>query len=175
MRSLLLALGVFLFCAPAQAHVFIEPDLGFEFGTDKQNYSYTDGTAPKSSSFSQNGSSYGLTGGYRHQRYFIGAQYEKGMAGHITDISATFGMWIALRVRVWGSYIFSAKDEVSKGSGYKAGIGFTLNKLFNLNFEYAARSYNEYTATTASTLTYSGTTNSFKVFVSIPIPRFGNL
>ncbi|MGZ3650117.1 MAG: hypothetical protein ACXVB9_09825 [Bdellovibrionota bacterium] len=175
MRSLLMALGIFLLCAPAHAHVFIEPDLGFEFGTDKQSFTYTDGTAGSTSSSSQNGASYGLTGGYRHQRYFVGAQYEKGMGGHITDISANFGMWIALRIRVWGSYIFSAKDEVAKGSGYKAGMGFTLTKLFNLNFEYAARSYNQYTATTAPTLTYSGTTNSFKVFFSVPIPRFGNL
>ena len=48
----------------ARAGVYLEPDLGFEFGTSKQDFKYTN-AAGTSSSNSQNGVTYGAALGFR--------------------------------------------------------------------------------------------------------------
>ena len=103
---------------------------------------------------------------------FGALQYEKGMGGHITDLTVLAGIYLGLTTRFWLGYIVSSKDEVSKGSGFKAGAGVSIGPVLSLNGEYDSRSYGTYTGLAASTLTYSGTTNSFKVTLSAPIHLF---
>ncbi len=171
MKFTIALLGLLLFSLNAEAHTYIEPGFGFEYGSSKQSI-VSSNSPTVASDYSVNGFTYGAALGYRYHFYFLGAQYEKGLSGHVTDINAFVGGNIAIRVRVWFSYIFSSKDDVSSGSGYKMGVGVAVFKLFSVNGEYSSRSYNKYTGPLAYTgLTYSGSTNTFRLTVSLPSPR----
>lgn len=165
------AFTLFLMALPARAGVFLEPDLGFEFGSSTQDFKYTNAPENKSD-YSQNGLTYGVALGYRKTLLYGAAQYEKGMGSHISDITVLAGLYLGLSTRFWLGYIVSAKDEVSSGSGFKAGIGTSIGAFLCLNGEYDKRTYSTYQGVTASTLTYSGTTNSFKVTLSAPLHLF---
>ena len=170
-HCLAVILGCFFLSTNAHAHFYAEPDLGFEFGTTKQTFVSSNSPA-LSSSYNNNGVTYGLGAGYRYNLAYLGAQYEKCLAGHVTDISAIVGYNIAIKVRLWAGYIFSTKDDVSSGSGYKLGLGVAVWRLVGINGEYAARTYNKYSGPSAYTgLNYSGTTNTFKLTISLPSPR----
>ncbi len=162
--------GVLLLIAlprPAHAHLFLEPDVGFEAGSSTQDFQWTNAPETKSS-FNQNGATVGGILGYRQDMVYLGGQYERGLGGHITDITALAGANFAIRFRFWIGWIVSAKDDVSSGSGFKVGLGAALTRIFRLNAEYASRSYNKYTAADVSALTYSGTHKTFKITLSIP-------
>lgn len=166
-----LFLILFLFATKAQAHFFFEPGIGFESGNVRKEY-VSSNFPTKVDDHNRAGLTYSIGGGYRYNRWFISSDFEKGLGGDLTDISVSGGVNIAIRVRIYGGYIVSAKDRDSKGSGYKMGIGATLLKLINLNFEYAARDYNKYTGNIAYTgLTYGGNANTYKVTISFPSPR----
>lgn len=167
-KFLAAAFTLFLLAAPAQAHVFLEPDFGIEAGSSSQDFKYNDGTAENKSTFSQNGLTYGAALGYRYDYIYAAAEYEKGMGGHLTDISALLGYNISLAFRVWVGYIFSAKDDVSKGTGFKVGAGIPISRIFRLNGEYDMRTYTTYTGVQTNTLNYSGKRNSFRVTISFP-------
>jgi hypothetical protein len=90
------------------------------------------------------------------------------MGGHVTDISGLIGINIAIKLRIWFGYIFSAKDDVSSGTGYKAGLGIPLSRIFRLNGEYDTRTYGTYTGIQTNTLNYSEKRNSFRLTISFP-------
>ena len=171
MRFSLLACTLLFLASPARAGAYLEPDVGFEFGSSSQDFKYTNAAETKANN-SPNGLTYGAALGYRKAMLFGAAQYEKGMGGHLSDITALGGIYLGLSTRFWLGYILSAKDEVSSGSGFKAGFGTSIGPLLCLNAEYDKRSYSTYQGIAAPTLTYSGTTNSFKVTVSAPLHLF---
>lgn len=153
--------------APAHAHLFLEPDVGYEVGTSTQDFKWTSDPEAKAS-FSQSGSTLGAAFGYRQNMAYFAAQIERGLGGHVTDITGLVGANFAIRYRFWIGWIVSSKDDVSSGSGFKAGAGWAMTKTFRLNVEYDHRSYDKYTDVSASGLTYYGTHNTFKATLSIP-------
>jgi hypothetical protein len=169
MTKLLAAAFTFIFlAAPAQAHVFLEPDIGIEAGKANEDFKYNDGSPENKSNFSQNGITYGAALGYHYNRIYAAAEYEKGMGGHVTDISGLVGYNLGITFRIWIGYIFSAKDDISSGTGYKAGAGIPLTRIFRLNGEYDTRTYTSYTGAQTNTLNYTEKRNSFRLTISFP-------
>jgi hypothetical protein len=166
-KYLATALTFFLLSLPAEAHIFLEPDFGVEAGSADQDFKYSNAPENKSS-FDQNGLTLGAALGYRYNMVYGAVEYEKGMGGHVTDISGLIGINIAIKLRIWFGYIFSAKDDVSSGTGYKAGLGIPLSRIFRLNGEYDTRTYGTYTGIQTNTLNYSEKRNSFRLTISFP-------
>ena len=171
MRFAVFALAVFFVSSPAHAHFFIEPGFGYEFGSSKTTLVSANMPTVTTDS-SPSGPTYSFAGGYRYQRYFVGAQLEKCLGGRVTDFSAFAGYNFALRLKLYGSLIFRTTDDISRGTGWKLGLGYAIWKLFGINFEYASRSFGKYTGdATYTNVTYTGTTNTFKILITLTGPR----
>jgi hypothetical protein len=147
---------VLFFTNTARADLLIEPVLGYNFNTkldfeDGENYS--GGMGP----------SFGGRLGYQNLGFQLGLDYlsstidvkdddfDKNL--DTSEWAAFVGFKFPVLLRVYAGYIFSATGETedaseneyefSKGSGYKAGIGFTGLPFININVEYRAGTFDE--------------------------------
>ncbi|MBY0517757.1 MAG: porin family protein [Bacteriovoracaceae bacterium] len=159
-----------LFSFAAQADLLIEPAVGFNLGTKFSFEGGSDYTGGK-------GASYGGRLGYQNLGLQLGLDYLKSsidMNDSALDKNVDTSEWGAFAgfkfpvlLRVYAGYIFSATGttkssgtdvELNKGSGYKAGIGFTGLPFVNINLEYRAGSFSEWksgTTTNEKSVDYS--------------------
>jgi hypothetical protein len=147
---------IFIFSISAQAALLIEPAAGFNIGS---KFAFEDG----SDYTGGNGLSYGGRLGYQNFGLQLGLDYLKSsidMSDDDLDKNVEMSEWGAfagfkfpILLRVYAGYIFSATGttksagadiDLDKGSGYKAGIGFTGLPFVNINLEYRAGSFSEW-------------------------------
>ena len=180
----LLAFTLLILTSTSQAAVLIEPVVGYNFGSK-----FTIGEGSDTDSYSGgSGPSFGGRLGYQQLGFQLGLDYLKSsidMDDNDFDKNIDMSEWAAfvgfefpIMLRVYAGYIFSAtgeteatsdiKVEMSKGSGYKAGLGFTGLPFIDINFEYRAGTFDE--------IEYAGTESddtadykSIMLGLSIPI------
>lgn len=154
-------LSLFVFTAlffanTARADLLIEPVVGYNFNAVadfEDGERYSGGTGP----------SYGGRLGYQNLGLQLGVDYLKSSLDmddndfdkniEASEWGAFVGFKFPILLRVYAGYIFSAtgdtedsannKYEFSKGSGYKAGIGFTGLPFVNINVEYRSGTFDE--------------------------------
>lgn len=154
----LFAFTVLFFANTARADILIEPVIGYNFGTKieigegSDTDSYSGGSGP----------SFGGRLGYTQLGFQLGLDYlsssidmdDKDFDKNIdtSEWAAFVGFEFPIMLRVYAGYIFSAtgeteasdiKVEMSKGSGYKAGLGFTGLPFVDINIEYRAGTFDE--------------------------------
>jgi hypothetical protein len=142
-----------LFLAHAHAGVLIEPVVGYNFAKFE---------FPESDSFSASGPSFGGRIGYQQLGFQLGVDYLNSTLSHDEDDFDDFSMgeWTGfvgfefpILLRVYAGYILSAtassenddgdKVELTKGSGMKAGLGFTMLPFVDINVEYRKGTFDE--------------------------------
>jgi hypothetical protein len=146
--QLLLLLGL-AFGTNAHADLLIEPLVGYSFGR------YTT-TTPSEDDETINGTSYGGRLGYSNLGLQLGVDYlnsNVNVKDENDDLKATewagfVGFKFPILFRVYAGYVFSGSGELgnldfSKGTGMKAGVGFTGLPFININLEYRKIAYDE--------------------------------
>ena len=162
----IIALIILLFSFNANAGVYVEPYAGTETG-EVTGKSYA-GTTETKVDKDWSGSSYGLKLGYAFldQTFGIGLDY---MSGSYTgednvdptladvdydgeDIGAFVFLDLPLFVKLQATYFFSStfdgtEDSIGKatyeGSGYKAGISFTMIPFIGINVDFIQLNYDD--------------------------------
>lgn len=155
---ILFSIGAF----DASADVLIEPLVGYSFGLSGEVKEATVsglGTLSKNEFKGGGGGSFGGRLGYQKLGFQFGLDYlhssinpsDKDFKGNLAmdEWAAFAGFEFPVLLRVYAGYIFSAngsgkydngtsveKITMSDGSGYKAGIGFTVLPFLDINFEY---------------------------------------
>lgn len=157
--ALLLALVLGAFQS-ANAALLLEPQVGFSLGSKldfKDGEKYSGGM----------GLSYGGRVGYQNMGLQLGLDYlassvdmdDKDFKSNVktSEWAAFAGFRFPILVKVYAGYIFSATGDskvdvlgssqnldLSNGSGYKLGVGYTLLPFVDLNLEYRQGTYGEY-------------------------------
>jgi hypothetical protein len=162
MRILLSAIFLVVLAAQnAQAGAYVEPDLGVQYGRSTQTLngvaSYSDRTTL----------TLGIKGGLNIDIYYAGLLYEQSYGGQVKDVGAFAGLLVQT-FQAWAAYLFSAKDAISKGTGFELGAGLPIYKVA-VNAAFTARKYNTYTAAAPSGTTYTGKRNTAELTLSLPI------
>ncbi len=152
----LFAFTVLFFANTARADILIEPVVGYNFNAVadfEDGERYSGGTGP----------SFGGRLGYQNLGLQLGVDYlnssldmdDEDFDKNIdtSEWAAFVGFKFPILLRVYAGYIFSATGETedaanneyefSKGSGYKAGIGFTGLPFININLEYRTGTFDE--------------------------------
>lgn len=190
MKKLLMAFFATLaLSATAQASLMIEPYIGYELGSVKEDNVTT---PANSTTGSLNGTAIGGRLGYRFLMPWIALDYKylngklKPNNSAVNDQTATqsslgavVGIDLPVLLRVWAGYGFmddmSLKDSVSgntdklKGSYTKAGLGFTFLPLVSLNVEYQQNNYTKLNGGDIKTTYSKFDHNSVMVSVSLPL------
>jgi hypothetical protein len=178
----------------AKADLLVEPVLGYSAGLKGQFHEANVpgvGTVQKNSFSGGSGGSFGGRLGYQKLGFQVGLDYlhssinpdDKAMKGNLSiDEWAGFvGFEFPVLFRVYGGYIFSAtadgkykaqntseKLTMSDGSGFKAGLGFTLLPFLDINFEYRHGTFSKWKA---GALKVDGDVdyNIYMIALSLPI------
>lgn len=152
----LFAFTFLFFASTARADLLIEPVVGYNFNAVvdfEGGERYSGGTGP----------SFGGRLGYQNLGLQLGLDYlnssldldDEDIDKNIdsNEWAAFVGFKFPIFLRVYAGYIFSATAETedslgqeyefSKGSGYKAGIGFTGLPFVNINVEYRSGTFDE--------------------------------
>lgn len=160
-KSLVLGLSL-LFSANSFSAVLIEPVLGYNLGS-KVNLKSTSSVSGEDYS-GGSGVGYGGRLGYQNFGFQLGLDYlastidmdDKDFKSDLTtsEWGAFVGFRFPVLLRVYAGYIFAASGEskdkagdkmkFTGGSGYKAGLGWTLLPLLDLNLEYRKTAYEDY-------------------------------
>jgi hypothetical protein len=177
-------LGLFLLSLlvvlPVKADVLLEPLVGYSLATKldfEDADSYSGGRGP----------SYGGRLGYQKLGFQVGLDYlhssidmdDKDFKENVSmdEWAAFVGFEFPILFRVYGGYIFSATGEsegagntqidFKSGSGFKAGLGFTLLPFLDINFEYRRGTFDEWKA--GNTKFDKGVDyNAFMIGLSLP-------
>ncbi len=142
----------------AQAELLVEPVIGYNIGSkfDFENgKAYSGGT----------GAAFGGRLGYQKLGFQVGLDYlhssidmdDKDFDKNVSmnEWAGFVGFEFPILLRVYGGYIFSASGEtksnnvdvdLKSGSGFKAGLGFTLLPFLDINFEYRKGTFGEWKA-----------------------------
>ncbi len=152
-----LVLGAF---QTAQAALLLEPLVGFSASSKldfKTGSDYSGGM----------GLSYGGRVGYQNLGFQLGLDYlnssidmdDSDFKSNLktTEWAGFVGFRFPILVKVYAGYIFSANGDskkkvlgvtqnldLSNGTGYKLGIGYTLFPFVDINLEYRKGAYGEY-------------------------------
>ncbi len=179
-RYLGLLIVSFLFVLPAKAELLLEPVLGYSLATKldfEDGKSYSGGRGP----------SYGGRIGYQKLGFQVGLDYlhsniDMDHDDFKKDVSMNewagfVGFEFPILLRVYGGYIFSATGETEgvgnsqidfkSGSGFKAGLGFTLLPFLDINFEYRRGTFDEWKAGSVK-FDKSVDYNAFMIGLSLP-------
>ena len=168
-RFLGLLLITSLFAFNASASLLIEPVIGYNLGIKGKIHEGTasgGGTVAEDKFSGGGGLGYGGRLGYQKLGFQVGLDYlnsainpdDKAFKGaiDINEYAAFVGFEFPILFRVYGGYIFSA-DGVGKlkgppdekltlkdGTGFKAGVGFTLLPFLDINFEYRRTTFGKW-------------------------------
>lgn len=181
---------------PAKADLLVEPVLGYSMGlhgTVNKGTSTSGGATISKDDFSGgSGPSFGGRLGYQKLGFQVGLDYlhsginpsDKAFKGNlnIDEWAGFVGFEFPVLFRVYGGYIFSAngtgkydppgagtssKITLSSGTGFKAGLGFTLLPFLDINLEYRKGTF-----TTLKTAGYKFNTdvdyNVYMISLSLP-------
>jgi hypothetical protein len=178
MKRALIILSFLGLSATAHAGLFIEPYVGYEFGSVSELNS-------SSTSHSLSGPAYGARLGYMSMIGFgLGAEYmgtslavsstNPSESASGSDIGAFVSFNFPVFLKVYATYFVSSTASVSNvsggsysGSGYKIGVGWTSLPFININFEVIGRDYGKQGG---SSLTSDVKENDFCLNISLPIP-----
>jgi opacity protein-like surface antigen len=153
-----LAFSILILSTQSQAAVLIEPVVGYNFGSK-----FTIGEGSDTDSYSGgSGPSFGGRLGFQQLGFQLGVDYLNSSIDmddndfdkniDMSEWGAFVGFEFPIFLRVYAGYIFSAtgetevadtKVDLSKGSGYKAGLGFTALPFVDINLEYRAGTFDE--------------------------------
>lgn len=143
----------------AQAALLLEPLVGYSLASKvdiEDGESYSGGMGP----------SFGGRLGYQKLGFQIGLDYlhseidqdDKDIKENVSldEWAAFVGFEFPILFRVYGGYIFSAtgetefaggnKVDLKSGTGFKAGVGFTLLPFLDINVEYRKGTFDEFKA-----------------------------
>lgn len=160
-KSLVLGLSL-LFSVHSYSAVLIEPVLGYNLGSKTSFKSFDNVSGEDYTGGS--GVGYGGRLGYQNFGFQLGLDYlassidmdDKDFKNNLStsEWAAFVGFRFPVLLRVYAGYIFAAsgetkdgdgeKVEFSGGSGFKAGLGWTLLPLLDLNLEYRKTAYEDY-------------------------------
>ena len=172
-----------LFSATAQAGVFIEPNVGYHFGTT----SIKSVSGFPSGDVSFNGLGFGARAGLMMGKsFFFAGDFSYGMLTDEEDADFTHmsvGGVIGAKfsaLRIWGGvnvineFQDDATDGKFKGMGFKAGLGYMLANSVSLNVEYNMNPADEMCAGDACVdVPEGGTLTNDYFFASLSFP-FGD-
>lgn len=171
-RFLGLLLFSSLFAFNASAELLLEPVVGYSLGLSGKVHEADasgGGTVVENKFSGGGGVSYGGRLGYQKLGFQVGLDYlhstinpdDKAFKSNldINEWAAFVGFEFPILFRVYGAYIFSADGQgkydtgssfekltLKDGSGFKAGLGFTLLPFLDINFEYRNTTFGEWKA-----------------------------
>lgn len=144
----------------SHAAILVEPVLGFTLANKFDSKATSDITDPSESKGS--GLAYGGRLGYQNMGFQLGLDYlhssvdvdEKDIKSDITtsEWAAFAGFRFPILLRFYAGYIFSGTGDykastgnidLTGGTGYKVGVGWTLLPFIDLNLEYKKTNYDE--------------------------------
>jgi hypothetical protein len=148
MKKLLL-IALLLCSVNAFAGIYLEPYVGYLANSYDIKVSGTVSGTPQEIEDTENDSGVAFGGkvGYSIPLMAIGADYLK--AGELTDIGPFVEFRLPLFLKFRATYIMSSTTEAEdddlkfKGSGFKAGLAFSLLSVLSINLDYIATSYDE--------------------------------
>ncbi|MBT6325857.1 MAG: hypothetical protein HOJ35_07795, partial [Bdellovibrionales bacterium] len=176
---------------------FIDPYLGYNAGWAVQDKTVSGVTAELD--FTSTGPMFGARAGFQMLGFMAGAEYGMstttqdlaaattiGESAASTDLQTTYmgvfvGYELPILLRAWATYNLSVDSEVTSdsgkgnvtsGSGFTLGVGFTGLPFVSLNVEYRSITFDKSTASGGSEtdLTNDITSNELFASVSIPLP-----
>ena len=145
----LLALLLFLFCLHANAGIYIEPYAGYV----SQKYDIKGSGTLSGTPFtiddtdSDSGVGFGGKLGYSIPLLAIGADYMQ--AGDVSDLGPFLEVRLPLFLKFRTTYIMASKTKTDddefkfKGTGFKAGLAFSLFLNLTLNVDYISVKYDK--------------------------------
>lgn len=178
MRQLSFITFLVLFSANAFAGLLLEPYVGY--GSFKNSGTVEIGALKGDlEETTAKGLMYGGRVGYGIANLAVGLDYgagsldDDGDTTKITQLGA-FVMASFPIVRVWGTYIFSGKEDitsddadlVAKGAGFKFGVGFSVLPMLSLNAEYVMMNFDEVDSDTVNAIDMD--IKGFLISISIP-------
>jgi len=153
MKKLLLTLLI-LIASQAHAGILVEPVIGYNFAKLDVKELDTDFTA--------RGPAFGGRLGYQKLGFQLGVDYLNSTLSHseddlddvgLSEWAGFVGFEFPILLRVYAGYILSAtanteqdngdKVELTKGSGMKAGLGFTMLPFVDINLEYRKGTFDQ--------------------------------
>ena len=148
MKKLLL-IGLLLCSVHATAGIYLEPYVGYMSNSYDIKLSGTAGGSPFAVDESDNDSdpAFGGKVGYSIPMMAFGADYMK--SGDVSDLGPFVEFRLPLFLKLRATYIMSSSTEEEdegfklKGSGFKAGVAFSLFAMLSINLDYIATSYDE--------------------------------
>lgn len=167
MKRFLLLFAFLSITIPAHAALLIEPVVGYSMGLKGKVHEATEGAATLSENDFSGGTgpSYGGRLGYQKLGFQVGLDYlkssidpsDKKFKGSldVNEWAAFVGFEFPILFRVYGGYIFSSDAtgeyddggktdiDLKSGTGFKAGVGFTLLPFLDINFEYRKGTFTE--------------------------------
>ncbi len=164
----------------ALADIYVEPSLGYNFGSYEAKLTAPLPAAPGGTS----GLGLGLKAGYSIATFFGGLDVQYNMLSSDPDsasqpeddlketlIGISGGMDLVL-IRAWLGYYFSGSGksddvEFKSGSGFKIGVGYSLLPMVSLNAEYFITNYDD--VTEASGFVQEMDFKNLLVSVSVPL------
>lgn len=176
-----LAVSFIFFSPAAKADLLIEPVIGYNFNTKvdfEGGENYSGGMGP----------AFGGRLGYQNLGLQLGVDYLSSVVDMddndfdddvtMSEIGGFVGFKFPILLRAYAGYIFSATGdsksatgenmEFTKGSGYKAGLGFTGLPFININVEYRSGTFDEVKVGTVE-LDDGATYQSIMLALSLPL------
>jgi hypothetical protein len=167
----------------SHAAILIEPVVGFTFSN---KFDFKETADMSKDSMKGSGFAYGGRVGYQNMGFQLGLDYlhssvdvdEKNIKSDVTtsEWAAFAGFRFPILLRFYAGYIFSGTGEyknttsnvdLSNGTGYKIGLGWTLLPFLDLNLEYKKTNYDEAKAG-GSKLKADIDNSSYLLSVSLP-------
>lgn len=185
--ALLLSL-VLGFSSYSQAALLVEPVVGYSFSKAEIEEQTVGSTTIDGDSYKGSGGSFGGRLGYQNLGFQLGIDYlrssidindsdfDKNLS--TSEWAGFVGFEFPVLIRVYAGYIFSAtgeseingeKIEFSKGSGMKAGVGFTGLPFVDINFEYRKGSFGEFDTLDETFDEESTRFEAFMIGLSLPL------
>ena len=194
-RSLIVSVLILTGVNNAKAGLFVDPYLGYNAGWATQDY--TSGSTTVSLDYTSMGPMFGARAGFQMLGFMAGAEYgmstttqdlaaaaAAGIPAASTDLQTTYmgvfvGYELPILLRAWATYNLSVnsektsgtdKGDVTSGSGFTLGVGFTGLPFVSLNVEYRSVTFNKSTASGGSETDLANDITSNELFASVSIP-----
>ena len=166
----------FIFSSTAQAGLMFEPYLG---------YSFNGSIGESSDDTDYNGLTYGARLGYQSLGLMFGADFSAQSLSVDNDNGADadfdknqIGIFVGYNApilfRFWATYFFTgslefdgANQELTSGSGFALGAGYTGLPFVSLNLEYRTVNYDE---VEFASMTQNADTDAKEILFSVSLP-----
>jgi len=196
-RSLIVSVLILTGVNNAKAGLFVDPYLGYNAGWATKDH--TEGSTTVSLDYTSMGPMFGARAGFQMLGFMAGAEYgmstttqdlAAATVGSVsipaasTDLQTTYmgvfvGYELPILLRAWATYNLSVDSEitsdsgkgnVTSGSGFTLGVGFTGLPFVSLNVEYRSVTFDKSTASGGSETDLTNDITSNEVFASVSIP-----